>query len=141
HNSSGVLASADAVVAILLLAPSLIVSRLHLGSRWSVLGQINLLPGYLAYTSVAMTAALALAVSTVQAGNLTGPFEAAIGGLLVLIVLLTADWLAKAVKRRARVAINTVTPTWLIRELRGRPVLRRRRAAVGFSTIGGDEHA
>ncbi|RZS44494.1 hypothetical protein EV193_101370 [Herbihabitans rhizosphaerae] len=131
------LSSADAVVAVLLLAPSLLLVRLDIGPTKSVLGQINMLPRVVAYSSVMVAGALALAVASVQAGNLQVPFVAAISLLLFLSLLVAGDWLAKAIKRRAKVPMNTVSPRWLIAEVRGRPG-RRGECAVAYSTVGAD---
>jgi hypothetical protein len=135
-GDTGPLPSADAVVTVLLLVPGLLLSRLDIPSHRSVLGRLRLFPRYVAYASMIIAGVLALCVASVHADGLAGPFMAAIDALGLLIVLVLADGVAKAVKRRNLVPMNTVSPGWLLTEL-GRDT-GKRDCAVNFSTLGRD---
>jgi hypothetical protein len=135
------MSAADAVVTMLLLVPGLLLSRLDIPSNKTVLGQLRLFPRYVAYTSVFIAGSLALLVASGREDALGVPFVYGMVALLVLFLLVGVDGVAKAVKRRRRVPVNRISPMWLIREIRRRPVLRWKRLRAEFSTIGGDDHA
>ncbi len=135
------MSSADAVVTMLLLVPGLLLSRLDIPSNKTVLGQLRLFPRYVAYTSMIIAASLALLVASGRKDALDGPFVFGMIALLVLLLLVGADSVGKAVKRRRRVPVNRISPMWLIREIHRRPVRRRPRLRAEFSTIGSDDNA
>ncbi|MEV4317699.1 hypothetical protein [Actinocrispum sp. NPDC049592] len=135
-NGGNPLASADAVVTVLLLVPGLLLSRLAIPSRRSVLGRLRLFPRYVAYAAMAIAGVLALCVASVHADGLAAPFAVAIAGLALLILLLLADAVARRAKRRNLVPVNKVSPGWLIAEI-GRKDTKRD-CAVNFSTLGRD---
>jgi hypothetical protein len=132
------LSSADAIVTMLLLVPGLLLSRLDIPSHKSVLGQLRLLPRYIAYASVAITSTLAIAVAGVRGSRLHDGFVLAIVALCCLLLITACDGLLKAAKRRALVPNFRPTPRWLILEVRRLPRLRRRRCTVEFATTGRD---
>ncbi|HEU5472014.1 MAG TPA: hypothetical protein VFV67_15285 [Actinophytocola sp.] len=136
-SDDSVISSADAIVTMLLLVPGVMLSRLDIPSGKSVLGQLRLFPRYVAYTSVIIAGALALAVAGGRDDRLAGPFLAAISALLLLAVLVGLDGVAKAVKRRSRVPGAQVNPNWLITEIR-RKARRPKRCTANFSTVGSD---
>lgn len=139
-DGAGPMSTADAVVTMLLLVPGLILSRLDIPSNKTVLGQLRLFPRYVAYTSVVIAGMLALLVASGRADALHGPFVFGMIALLVLFLLVGADTVGKAVKRRRRVPVNRISPMWLIAEIRRRPVWRWKRFRAEFSTIGSDDH-
>src|SRR5262249_33629744 len=106
----------------------------------SVLGRLRLLPRYVAYTAVVIAGGLALTVAAGRDDRLAGPFLLATGALLVLVLLMIIDTVAKSIKRRSRVPRSHVSPEWLIAEIRGKPK-RRKRCTANFSTIGPGDHA
>lgn len=129
------ISSADAVVTMLLLVPGLLLSRLDIPSTKTVLGQLRLFPRYVAYTSVIIAGMLALLVASGRKDALDGPFVVGMVMLLVLFLLVAADTVGKAVKRRRRVPVNRSSPMWLIAEIRRRPVRRWQRPRAEFSNI------
>lgn len=135
------ISSADAIVTMLLLVPGLLLSRLEIPSNKTVLGQLRLFPRYVAYTSVMIAGLLALLVASGRLGGLQGPFLFGMAALLLLFVLVGLDGAGKALKRRRRVPVNRVSPTWLIAEIRKRPVRHLKPFRAEFSTIGSDEDA
>jgi hypothetical protein len=138
HDGSRI-SSADAIVTMLLLIPGLMLSRLDIPSSKSVLGRLRLFPRYVAVTAVIVAGALALTVAAGRDDRLAVPFLIAIAALLVLVVLVAVDGVAKAIKRRSRVPVNQVSPGWLIAEVKGKP-LPRKRCTANFSTIGSGDH-
>jgi hypothetical protein len=138
-SDGGPISSADAIVTMLLLVPGLLLSRLEIPSNKTVLGQLRLFPRYVAYTSVIIAGALALLVASGRAGSLDQPFLYGILALLLLFLLVALDGAGKAVKRRRRVPVNQVSPTWLVQEIRGRPVRRWKRCRAEFSTLDTDD--
>jgi hypothetical protein len=135
------LGSADAVVTVLLLVPGLLLARLEIPSARSVLGRLRLFPRYVAYLAMIIAGALALCVAVVRVPQLELPFEIAIITLGVLILLVAADTVTKAVKRRSRVPINNVSPNWLVAEVAGPGRRRKQDCVVNFSTVGRDTRA
>jgi hypothetical protein len=135
------MSSADAVVTMLLLVPGLLLSRLDIPARKTVLGQLRLFPRYVAYTSVIIAGMLALLVASGRKDALDGPFVFGMLALLVLFLLVGADAVGKAIKRRRKVPVNRVSPMWLIAEIRRGRVWHWKRLRAEFSTIGSDDHA
>ena len=135
------MSSADAVVTMLLLVPGLLLSRLDIPSHKTVLGQLRLFPRYVAYTSVIIAGLLALLVASGRRDALDGPIVFGMVALLVLFLLVGADSVSKAVKRRRRVPVNRISPMWLIAEIRRRPVRRWQRPGAEFTTIVSDDRA
>jgi hypothetical protein len=139
-DDGGLISSADAIVTILLLVPGVMLSKLDIPSSKSVLGRLRLFPRYVAFTAVVIAGTLALTVAGARDDRLAGPFLLAIALLLVLVILVIADGVAKAVKRRSRVPRSHVSPNWLIAEIKGKPVPRKR-CTANFSAIGPGDHA
>lgn len=141
-DDGGPFSSADAIVTMLLLVPGLLLSRLDIPSNKTVLGQLRTFPRYVAYTSVIIAGTLALLVASGRAHSLRVPFLIGMVALLLLFLLVGLDGMGKAVKRRRRVPVNQVSPTWLVDEIRGKRVRRWKRCRAEFSTIGAEyDHA
>jgi hypothetical protein len=140
-GDGGVIGSADAIVTMLLLVPGVMLSRLDIPSSKSVLGRLRLFPRYVAFTAVLIAGALAVTVAAGRDDQLAGPFVLAIIALLVLAVLVGIDGLAKAKKRRNRVPVNQISPSWLVAEISRNPNRRRKRCTANFSAIGTRDHA
>lgn len=138
-DDGGPFSSADAIVTMLLLVPGLLLSRLEIPSGKTVLGQLRTFPRYIAYTSVIIAGALALFVASGRADSLRVPFLIGMCALLVLFLLVGLDGLGKAVKRRIRVPVNHVSPTWLVDEIRGSRARAWKRCHAEFSTIGAED--
>jgi hypothetical protein len=134
------LTSADAVVTVLLLVPGLMLSRLDLPSHKTVLGRLRSFPRYVAYISVIVPSCLAVVVATLPKDRISLPFAAAIGVLMLLVLLMVIDKAIKVLRRRSRVPRRRPTPRWLLPEMMMVPGFRMRRSAVKFSTVEGESH-
>ena len=120
---------ADAVVAVLLLVPGLLIARLDLPSTKSVLGQLRQFQRSIAIASVAVTTGLAIAAGTVHTDNgITRVFQlgAAVLGLILVCCLL--EFVARRARRRSPVPRSARLPRWL--RATERPSRRARRAHV-----------
>ncbi|GIF23747.1 hypothetical protein BJ973_004358 [Actinoplanes tereljensis] len=107
-------AQADAVVAVLLLVPGLLLARLDLPSTKSVLGQLHKFQRMLAAASVAVTTALAIAVGTVQSDReMTRLFQVALAALIVILVCCLCEFYARRIHRSSSVPRSTRVPRWL----------------------------
>jgi hypothetical protein len=110
---------ADAVVAVLLLVPGLLLARLDLPSTKSVLGQLHKFQRMLAAASVAVTTALAIAVGTVQSDHeMTRLFQLALGVLVLILFCCLCEFYARRIHRGSSVPRSTRVPRWL-RDARG----------------------
>lgn len=110
---------ADAVVAVLLLVPGLLLARLDLPSSKTVQGQLHQLQQFLAAASVVVTTALAIAVSTVRSDReMTRLFELAVAALVVILVSCLSEFYARRVRRSSPVPRSRWVPYWL-RSARG----------------------
>jgi hypothetical protein len=115
HVSDGfVPAQADAVVAVLLLVPGLLLARLDLPSTRSVLGQLHKFQRTLAAASVVVTTALAIAVGTVQSDReMTRLFQLALGVLIVILICCLCEFYARRAHRSSSVPRSARVPRWL----------------------------
>lgn len=105
---------ADAIVAVLLLVPGILLSRLDLPSTNTVLGQLRRFQRVLATSSVVVTTLLAMVVATVgDAGDLTRWFELSTLALLVILGFCVCEFVMRALRRRVRVPRSARIPAWL----------------------------
>jgi len=112
---------ADAVVAVLLLVPGLLLARLDLPGTKSVLGQLHKFQRMLATASVAVTTALAIAIATVQSDReMTRLFQLALAVLILIFVCCLIEFYARRIHRGSSVPRSTRVPRWL-RDARGAP--------------------
>lgn len=119
-------AQADAVVAVLLLVPGLLLARLDLPSTNSVLGQLRRFQRSLAVASVAVTTGLAMAVGTVREDwRITRLFQLSLVILGAILLCCLCEFYARRIRRRSRVPRSNGVPRWL-REAGGahRPTLQ-----------------
>jgi hypothetical protein len=113
-------ARSDAIVAVLLLGPGLLVARLDIPSTNTVLGQIRSHQRALAYTAVGATTGLAMAVAASRPGPVL--VDVARISFVVLALLLVAcgvEFLARHRRRRAVIAPSATLPAWLHIEMVG----------------------
>ncbi len=132
---SGALDSADALVTVLLLVPGLLLARLDIPRRSSVLGTLRRVPQLVAYTAVFVTAALALVVATAEATALGTALLIAVLVLVALIAGAAGNEVIKARRRRVPVPRLETTPRWLVAEYARRPGAVPARPTVTFSTV------
>ena len=112
-------AQADAVVAVLLIVPGLLLARLDLPSTRSVLGQLHKFQRTLAAASVVVTTALAIAVGTVRSDHeMTRLFQLALAVLIVILVCCLCELYARRSHRSSSVPRSARVPRWL-RDARG----------------------
>ncbi|GIF51491.1 hypothetical protein DFJ67_7382 [Asanoa ferruginea] len=120
---------ADAVVAVLLLVPGLLIARLDLPSTHSVLGQLRQFQRSLAIASVVVTTGLAIAAGAVHTDHaITRAFQAGLAVLGFILLCCLIEFVARRARRRSPVPRCARLPHWLsVTERRpGRP--RRPRA-------------
>ncbi len=107
-------AQADAVVAVLLLVPGLLIARLDLPSTHSVLGQLRQFQRTIAFASVAVTTGLAIAAGAVHTDHaITRAFQAGIAVLGFILVCCLLEFLARRARRRSPVPRSARLPRWL----------------------------
>jgi hypothetical protein len=112
---------ADAVVAVLLLVPGLLLARLDLPSTNTVLGQLRQFPRTLAFFSVAVTTGLAIVVGTVETDwAMTRLFQVSLVILGGILLCCLCEFYARRVRRRSPVPRSRRVPRWL-REAGRRP--------------------
>jgi uncharacterized membrane protein len=105
---------ADAVVAVLLLVPGLLLARLDLPSTRSVLGQLHKFQRTLAAASVVVTTALAIAVGTVRSDlEMTRLFQLALAVLIFIFVCCLCEFYARRIHRSSSVPRSARVPRWL----------------------------
>jgi len=105
---------ADAVVAVLLLVPGLLLARLDLPGTRSVLGQLHKFQRTLAAASVVVTTALAIAVGTVREDRaLTRLFQLAIAVLTAIFICCLLEFYARRTHRSSPVPRSVRVPRWL----------------------------
>jgi len=105
---------ADAVVAVLLLVPGLLLARLDLPSTNTVLGQLRRFPRSLAVASVAVTTGLAIVVGTVETDwAMTRLFQVSLVVLGAILLCCLCEFYARRVRRRSPVPRSDVLPRWL----------------------------
>ena len=104
----------DAIVAVLLLVPGLLLARLDLPSTNTVLGQLRRFPRSLAVASVAVTTGLAIAVGTVESNlGITRLFQVALAILGVILLCCVGEFVARRSRRRSPVPRSSRLPRWL----------------------------
>jgi hypothetical protein len=104
----------DAVVAVLLLVPGLLLARLDLPGTKSVLGQLHKFQRTLAAASVVVTTALAIAVATVESDRvMTRLFQVALAILVFLLVCCLCEFYARRIHRSSAVPRSARVPRWL----------------------------
>ena len=105
---------ADAVVAVLLLVPGLMLARLDLPSTNTVLGQLRRSQRAMATLSVCVTTVLAMVVGTVDSTEgLTISFWVAAVVLVILAGLCGVEFAFRSRRRRGRVPRSEMIPAWL----------------------------
>jgi hypothetical protein len=105
---------ADAVVAVLLLVPGLLLARLDLPSTNTVLGQLRRFPRSLAVASVAVTTGLAISVGTVETDwAITRLFQVSLATLGAILLCCVCEFYTRRARRRNRVPRSTQVPRWL----------------------------
>jgi hypothetical protein len=104
----------DAIVAVLLLVPGLLLAKLDLPSTNTVLGQLRRFPRSLAVGSVVVTTGLAIAVGTVETnGGMTRLFQLALAILAIILLCCLGEFVARRARRRSPVPRSARLPRWL----------------------------
>lgn len=113
-------AQADATVAVLLIVPGIMLTRLDIQSTHSVLGRLRRFPQTVAYLSVAFTTGLALVVAGANedAKVLWWGFEICAGLLAFLFGLCLLEKAARRYRRKVLVPASATIPAWLRQEFR-----------------------
>jgi hypothetical protein len=105
-------AEADAIVAVLLIVPGILLRRLDIPSTHSVLGRLRRFPRMVAYLSVGITTALAMIVA-IQGKERISAFTAGAILLVILLLLCFVEVFARSVRRRVLVPASDTIPSWL----------------------------
>lgn len=123
---------ADAVVAVLLIVPGILLSRLDIPRTHSVLGVLRRFPVRVAFASVITTTVLAMVVAA-RPQDVTAAFLWSELALVVLLAVCAVEATARAWRHRQLVPAVGVIPGWLRDEfsrgpaaalrLRARPLL------------------
>jgi hypothetical protein len=127
---------ADAVVAVLFVVPSVLLTRLDIPATSEVLGQLRIFARAAAYAAVAITATLALAIATVGVVGLAISFRVAFWSLVGVLLLVQLDVVARTRRNRTPVPWGEPIPPWLTALSPGAPV-RVREADAVFRTNSG----
>lgn len=126
------IADADAVIAVLLLVPGFLYTRLTLSDRNSVAGHLRALPRLVANTCIGTVALVATAIAT----SLPGPLvQLAFAGMIVLPLLGAALLLYR---RRTLAGTGELVRLGAPRWLSGARIERVRADARFYSPLGGD---
>jgi hypothetical protein len=113
-TTDSALIQADALVAVLLLVPGILLSRLDIPSTNSVLGQLRAVPRNTAYASVFLTSGLAVAVATAWARtDAVEPYVLVAGALLLCLVVLVVGAGMRGRHGRRPIPRTTDVPGWL----------------------------
>jgi hypothetical protein len=132
---------ADAAVAVLLIVPGILLTRLDIQSTHSVLGRLRRFPQMVAYLSVVITTGLALIVAGANEDSalLFWAFCIAAALLIVLLVLCFFEQLARKLRRSVLVPSSATIPVWLRQEFhtgrKGRADRESARPDVYFDAI------
>jgi hypothetical protein len=119
-NAQNAFARADAIVAVLLLVPGILVARLDIPSTTTVLGQIRSHQRALAYTALVATTGLAMAVAASAPGpELVDYARVSFAALAVLFIATRIDIVVRRRRRQALIAPTVTQPAWLHLELGG----------------------
>jgi hypothetical protein len=98
----------DAVVAVLLLVPGFLYSRLNLPQRGTISSRVRLMPRYCAYLTILISAVLASAVAAdIEADALKIVFLSGLAGYVLLATLLFLSGLPSGVE-----LVGGTAPRW-----------------------------
>lgn len=134
HNGGKGDQQADAIVAVLLLVPGILLSRLDIPSTHTVLGVLRIFPRRVAYTSVVVTTALAVAVAA-QAPQINRYDHWAVGLLGFLTASCALEHVARSLRRHSLAPKSPIVPLWLIEAMGVPTTIRRRPTDVHFDAI------
>jgi hypothetical protein len=140
RTSSHAIAQADAVVAVLLLVPGLLLTRLDLPDRRSVLGSIRLLPRLMAYCAVGALALMAAVVATGTSVH-DRAFSALFAILFLLAILCACNRIVTLHQRRETAPRGEVVPPWVREEFGGQVESRLAPSAVTFQVTRRHDNA
>jgi hypothetical protein len=109
-------AQADALIAVLLLVPGLLMARLDVARASSLVAVVRALPRFIAYVSVGCTAALAATVAGgAEGGAVYWSFFATVCLLAILFIVQFFDVTASRWARNSAFGLDVpLLPTWLV---------------------------
>jgi hypothetical protein len=137
-NLTNALARADAIVAVLLLVPGILVARLDIPSTNTVLGQIRSYQRALAYSALVATTGLAMAVAASPPGpELVDWARLSFTVLAVLLIATRVEFVVRHRRRRALIAPTATLPAWLHSEMGGGAQRRVIEPDARFDAVGG----
>jgi hypothetical protein len=112
------LSRADAIVAVLLLVPGILVARLDIPSTNTVLGQIRSHQRALAYSALVATTGLAMAIAASPPGPELVEFaRISFAALALLLAATLFEFVVRRRRRQALIAPTATLPAWLHLEM------------------------
>jgi hypothetical protein len=115
---------ADAVVAVLLIVPGILLARLDIPATRSILGRLRKFPQAVAFLSVAITTCLAMVVA-VESEDRSSAFNWSAALLAVLLLLCYVEIFARSRRRKVLVPASDAIPPWLRQQFTRKLALRR----------------
>lgn len=113
---------ADALITVLLLVPGLLLARLDLPSTNTVVGYLRAAPRVLAFTSVGVMVAVAVATAAgLSEKGQTPVWASAALGVLIGAFGLAIIGAGRSLKRRRESSLDALDPPAWLRELSGSP--------------------
>jgi hypothetical protein len=129
---------ADAIVAVLLLVPGILLTRLDIPSTNTVLGQLRSFQRRLAYGSLIATTGLGVVVAAgPDDWDISWAVLASVIMLAVLVACCGVEFVMRARRRRAVVPFVAEVPAWLRQDLEVEPTQRLQSPDVRFDAIEG----
>ncbi|MFN8192364.1 MAG: hypothetical protein U0R78_18465 [Nocardioidaceae bacterium] len=107
------LENADALVALLLLVPGILIARISFPEGNTVVGRLRTFPRRTAFAAVALTTALACGVAVREADTPGAYFQACVWALGLLLASLQLDVWTRRRRRRQSTVSNEGLPRWV----------------------------
>lgn len=112
------LSRADAIVAVLLLVPGILLTRLDIPNTNTVLGQLRVFQRRLAYASLVATTGLGVVFAAAPADwNITWAVVTSVAVLLLLVACCICEFVMRTRRRRALVPRVSAVPVWLRQDM------------------------
>jgi hypothetical protein len=112
------LSRADAIVAVLLLVPGILLTRLDIPNTNTVLGQLRVFQRRLAYASLVATTGLGVVFAAAPADwNITWAVVTSVAVLLLLVACCICEFVMRTRRRRALVPRVAAVPVWLRQDM------------------------
>ncbi len=132
----------EVLVTLLLLIPGLLLNRLDLAPRHSVVSRLQVFPQAAAWGSILVNVLLAVAIAVIPANTIEDlrifVYGVPVIVLLAFVIAVGSYTLAERLSRRITVPPFEVVPAWLRNETRTLPIHLPARTSVTFIEREGD---